>query len=54
MHMIFSVFFDFFPHQNNYLQWLQIKNFKDSQDSLATIEWRPCDYFDQPNIALGL
>src|SRR5207249_356977 len=29
-----------------------IKNFKDSQDSLAAIEWRPCEYFDQLNIAL--
>jgi ATP-dependent DNA helicase DinG len=36
-------------YQNDYLEWLHIKNF---QTIPANIQWRPCGYFDQLNTAL--
>ena len=35
-------------HQKEYHQWLPIKNLKEQKK-----EWRPCEYFDQLNIALA-
>ena len=36
-------------YQNDYLEWLHIKNF---QTNPANVQWRPCGYFDQLNTAL--
>ncbi len=35
-------------YEKEYSKWLHIKNLKDQQT-----EWRPCEYFDQLNIALS-
>ena len=38
-------------YQNNYAQWLHLKNFKDEDSQV--MDWRACPYFDQLNIALS-
>ncbi|HZD33730.1 MAG TPA: ATP-dependent DNA helicase [Nitrososphaeraceae archaeon] len=38
-------------YENNYAQWLHLKNFKDEDSQV--MDWRACPYFDQLNIALS-
>jgi len=37
-------------YKTEFFQWLHLKNLKDNNKDKAT--WRPCEYFDQLNIAL--
>jgi ATP-dependent DNA helicase DinG len=37
-------------YKNEFFQWLHLKNLKDNSKDKAT--WRPCEYFNQLNIAL--
>lgn len=37
-------------YKTQFFQWLHLKNLKDNNKDKAT--WRPCEYFDQLNIAL--
>ena len=37
-------------YKTEFFQWLHLKNLKDNSKDKAT--WRPCEYFDQLNIAL--